>query len=297
MSPIFGHIFNLSLKQRKVPEKWKTSCIVPSPKKPNVSVMNDLRPIALTCCIMKVFERCIIVLLCPEVSDFIDKLQFAYQKNRGVDDAILHVLNNIYSHLEKTDSSIRIMFFDFSSAFNTIQPHLLAKKLCNMNVTPSLIIWILDYLTNRPQYVRIKADKNNSVSQKDSQVDTYIMSDTLFTNVGCPQGTCAAPFLFCLYTSDFRTTHNVNILDKYADDAAMTGLIFNNDASFYLDEIDKFVTWCDDNYLELNVPKVKEMCIDFRKETFNPELVVIKGTEVERVDTYRYLGLIFDNKA
>ena len=120
LSFIFCHIFNLSLKQCKVPENWKTSCIVPTPKKSHVSVMNDLRPIALTSCVMKLFERCVIVHLKPQVIEFIDRLQFAYQMNRGVDDAILHVLNNVYSHLEKTGSSIRIMFFDFSSAFNTI---------------------------------------------------------------------------------------------------------------------------------------------------------------------------------
>ena len=125
------------------------------PKKLPVSAMNDLRPIALTSCVMKLFERCVLVNLQHQVGDFIDPFQFAYHKNR-FDDAILHVLNNVYSHLEKTGASIRIMFFDFSSAFNTIQPHLLADKLCKMNVSPSLIIWILDYLTNRPQFVQLR---------------------------------------------------------------------------------------------------------------------------------------------
>ena len=50
-----------------------------------------------------------------------DPFPFAYQKKRSVDDAILYVLNNIYSHLDKPESSIRLMFDDFSSAFNTIK--------------------------------------------------------------------------------------------------------------------------------------------------------------------------------
>ena len=125
---IFSFIFNLSLSDCQIPEQWQTSCIIPVPKKANVKVMNDYRPIALTSCVMKVFERVFIAQLQRITLPFVDPSQFAYRKNRSVDDALLYVLNSVYSHLEKTNSSIRIMFYDFSSAFNTIQPHLLAKK-------------------------------------------------------------------------------------------------------------------------------------------------------------------------
>ena len=51
---------------------------------------------------------------------------------------------------------MRIVFFDFSSAFSTIQPLLLRDKLTEMRVDPLLVTWITDYLTERPQYVRLK---------------------------------------------------------------------------------------------------------------------------------------------
>ena len=50
---------------------------------------------------------------------------------------------------------MRITFFDFSSAFNTIQPLLLGEKLQVMGVDDTGISWITDYLTGRPQFVRI----------------------------------------------------------------------------------------------------------------------------------------------
>ena len=74
---------------------------------------------------------------------------------KGVDDAILHVFNNIFEHLDKPRASIPLMFYDFSSAFNINQPHLLCEKLMKMNVYLSLILWVLDYLTSRPQFVRL----------------------------------------------------------------------------------------------------------------------------------------------
>ena len=70
--------------------------------------MNDLRHIALTSAVMKVYER-----VEKLVKEYIDPLQFAYRKNRSTDDAVLYSLENIYSHLEKTGSTVRLMFFDF----------------------------------------------------------------------------------------------------------------------------------------------------------------------------------------
>ena len=96
---------------------------------------------------MKVCERVVLCKLDSLVKDYIDPLQFAYRRNRSTDDAVSYVLENTYSHLEKAVSSVRPMFLDFSSAFNTMQPRLLGPKLLNMKL-PSVISWIFDNLTN-----------------------------------------------------------------------------------------------------------------------------------------------------
>ena len=46
----------------------------------------------------------------------------------------------------------------------------------------------------------------------------------------------------------------------------------------------------------MNVSKTKEMCTDLKKNKICPKLVYIKGEAVERVDTYKYLGVVFDSK-
>ena len=46
----------------------------------------------------------------------------------------------------------------------------------------------------------------------------------------------------------------------------------------------------------MNVSKTKEMCIAFRKNQSCPKPVYIKGEAVERVVTYKYLGVVFDSK-
>ena len=120
------------------------------------------------------------------MKDYIDPLQFANRRNRNTDDAVLYVLEKIYSHLEKAGSSVRLMFFDFSSAFNTMQPHLLVQKLLNMKLPSSVFLWIFDYLRNRLQYVRLNG----------------ALLSVIRTNAGAPLGTVLARFLFSLYAAD-----------------------------------------------------------------------------------------------
>ena len=85
-------------------------------------------------------------------------------------------------------------------------------------------------------------------------------------------------------------------LIKFADYTALIGLISEDDDSVFLTQVDCFVNHCDDNYLELNVSKTKEMVIDFRQNRPDPQPVDIKGSAMARVDTYTYLGIVLNNK-
>ena len=185
------------------------------PKKPVISCMNDLRPIAPTSVPMKVCERLDLNDLKLKVAPQFDPMQFAYQKDRHTEDAILILTELLYSHLERTrfGNSARVMFFDFSSAFNTIQPHILVKKLLDIHVPCGLIRWTLDYLINhRSQYDWVNMGQSS-------------ISNVIFASTGAPQGTVLAPFLFTLFTSDCRSHSSTCPLIKFADDNALIGLI------------------------------------------------------------------------
>ncbi len=64
-----------------------------------------------------------------KTQSLLDPLQFAYQARRGVEDASSTLLNTIMKYLDGRKTHVRLLFVDFSSAFNTIQPHVLVKKL------------------------------------------------------------------------------------------------------------------------------------------------------------------------
>ncbi len=63
LAPIFTQIFNRSLELCEVPSCFKRSTIIPVPKKPKITGLNDYRPVALTSVAMKSFERLVLAYL------------------------------------------------------------------------------------------------------------------------------------------------------------------------------------------------------------------------------------------
>jgi len=78
---------------------------------------------------MKCFERLVKRHLISQTQHLLDPMQFAYQASRGVEDAIATLLHLLHTHLEKPKAHVKILFADFSSAFNTIKPSILANIL------------------------------------------------------------------------------------------------------------------------------------------------------------------------
>ncbi len=100
--------------------------------------LNDYRPVALTSIVMKVFERLLKNHICSSIPVTLDPLQFAYRPNRSTDDASSQVLHSSFTHIDsKNGNYVRLLFIDFSSAFNTTVPIKLAVKLTDLGPTPS----------------------------------------------------------------------------------------------------------------------------------------------------------------
>ena len=196
-------------------------------------------------------------------------------------DAIIVFLDNIYKHIDKPRTYCRILFVDFSSVFNTIQPSILLEKLIDLDVNSYLSLWINSFLTERSQYVRYGNVQSNSV----------------ITNTGAPQGCVLSPVLFTLYTNDCKINDRNTKLLKFADDSSILGLIdCDCDESNYRGNISSFTTWCEDHCLSLNVKKTKELVIDFRIKKNSLSPLVIKDQEIEQVQNYKYPGIIIDDK-
>ncbi len=104
--------------------------------------LNDWRPVALTPIFSKCFEKLVREHICSVLPASLDPLQFAYRSNRSTDDAIAFTLHTALSHLENKNTYVRMLFVDYSSAFNTIVPATLVAKLQTLGLIRSLCSWI-----------------------------------------------------------------------------------------------------------------------------------------------------------
>ena len=66
-------------------------------------------------------------------------MQFAYQAGIGMEDAIIHLLHGAHTPLDRPQSTLGLMFFDFSGAFDAVEPARLAEKLSLMQVDQDLV--------------------------------------------------------------------------------------------------------------------------------------------------------------
>ncbi len=80
---------------------------------------------ALSSVVMKSFGKLFLSYLKDITGPLLDPLQFAYRANRSMGDVVNIGLHYILQHLDKSGTYVRILFVDFSSAFNTIIPTLI----------------------------------------------------------------------------------------------------------------------------------------------------------------------------
>lgn len=148
-----------------------------------------------------------------------------------------------------------------------------------MSIHPAMCHWILHFLTNRQQRVK--------VGEK--------LSSPLTLNIGAPQGCVLSPQLFSLYTNNLTSQCSSVKIFKYADDTTIIGLISDNNESQYHQTVDSAVKWCADNNLQLNTSKTLEIIIDFRRNQNHKPPVHVNSHPITSTNSFKFLGTYISN--
>ena len=145
------------------------------PKQPN-----DLRPVGLTSLVTKTLEKIAKWLILCVVEPMLDPLQFACRAGWGVEEAKLFLVDKLRAPEAAAVSYSHPLCWLFFGVY-PVQPHILAQKLISsFSLHHDLVLWIVDFLTDRCQQVVVTCTRS-------------------------PQGFVLSPLLYILYTDDRRS--------------------------------------------------------------------------------------------
>ena len=268
-------ILNASFREQRLPAPWKLADVVPLPKqKPVVDATKHLRPISLTPAISKVAEDFVVLrYVGPAVLQIIDPNQYGGIPRSSTLYALISMVHNWSQATDATGAAVRVVLFDYRKAFDLIDHNLLARKIEALDMPRWVRVWVLDFLSDRKQRVKLSSD---------------CRSEWGLVPAGVPQGTKLGPWLFLLMINDLE----VDALTwKYVDDTTIAQTIPRGLTSDVQSAVSAVEAWSIENRMELNADKCKEMRIDFKRNTHNFPPIVINGKELSVSNSVKILGV------
>ena len=277
-----AYICNLSLHTSCFPNDWKLAKITPIHKDGDKYDVNNYRPISVLPVLSKIIERAIH----DQLYHFLTKngvlnpCQSGFRRNHSTATTLIDVSDYILNNMNK-GLITGALFLDLKKAFDTVDYDILLQKLYNYGVTGNTLTWFKSYLSDRIQAVNINST----------------LSDFKNVNIGIPQGSILGPLLFIIYVNSLPECVDCKCV-MYADD---TTLLFesSNSASLQLhmnDSLSKMAHWFKANKLTLNIKKTKYMLFGTNHTLNNfDDILLMYGSDIiERVDKFKYSGVIFD---
>ena len=203
----FLHIFNLSWSSHSFPSIRKTS-IIPIHKmgKPLDSPA-FFRPIFLTFCVSKLFERIILyrLLFFLESNSILSPRQAGFRPGRSTLHQILYLSQSISDGFNKTRPGSRTILstIDFSKAFDSVWHPALFHKLISAGLPPCFARWTQSFLSDRRACVVFQNHKSRCFRVRR----------------GVPQGSVLDLVLFSLFINDLSASLPSSVsCSLYADD-------------------------------------------------------------------------------
>lgn len=287
LAPKLSVIFRKLIRSGDFPSVWRVANVTPIPKTSTPSVFpEEYRPISITPCVSKVFER----LVCSRLMRFAENKhllpndQFAYRKGLGTCDALLTMVGHIQAALDRGGEACAVSL-DFSSAFDRINHPALIYRLQLLGVGGRFLEIIKTFLEARSQSVVVDGSRGDVVR---------VVS-------GVPQGSVLGPFLFILFTAGMWDCVENN-LSAYADDATLYARIDSpNMRATVTDSLNadlaNIVTWCRIWGMKLN-PRKTQAIIFSRSRTVEPPFppLLLDGEVLQVNSEMKILGVILDSK-
>ena len=292
--PIYVYLFNKVLDSGEIPNDWSVGLIVPLYKKQgNASDPSNYRGITLLSCVGKMFT----MLLNERLTTFIDNNNLMSQNQAGFRkgySTIDHIFlfKQIIELFRFKKTKLFCAFIDYQKAFDTVWREGLWYKMDKLyNIKGKILTVIKNLYSNIKSCVFVGGER----------------SEFFESLTGVRQGENLSPLLFSLFvndleaylsqkgpiTLDFKDDEISNYLNLliilYADDT----VILSNSAKDLQQSLNNLESYCLDWRLKVNPNKTKITIFGGRKVKKDKYNFKYDGKDIEQVDQFKYLGIVF----
>ena len=282
--------FNEAWMKGTFPDEWLHSFIVPI-LKPGKSRTDpaSYRPIYLTSCACKLFERLVNQRLryFLDTSSKLDNFQSGFRKGRTSADNLIRITTAVQRGFQEKQHTVAV-FLDLASAYDRVHPSALLYLVHKIGIRGNLAVFIRNFLRPRTFQVRVR---------------TFLSSPTT-KKFGIPQGSVISPTLFLIMINDIAS--NINTLFRhthhsiFADDVALWCVHKSIDraAQILQESLYKVSEWCDLWGLKISVDKSVSVVFT-KRNTSMPRLstpLYLKGETIPELSFHTFLGITLDSR-
>ena len=281
-------LFNVCFYSGCIPDVWNRGIINPIPKSSTADQRDPLnyRGITMASSIYKLYcgiLNCRLSKWAETNSKLVDP-QNGFRKGRSCGDH-LSTLSEIVNTRKQKGLSTFVSFVDFSKAFDRVDRNLLWLKLERMGVNGKFMCALKSIYRNVQCCVRING----------------VMSQWFPVKTGLKQGCLLSPLLFSMYINDLAEEINEMNIGIKIDDEWIAILMFAGDIALLAENeadlqklLDKLNSWC--NKWKMVINHKKTQVIHFRPPSVAKTQTnfTCGNANIETVEKYRYLGLVFN---
>ena len=202
-------LFNHCYTSGQVPCLWKQANVVALLKEGKLPTDPDsYRPISLTPCISKIYERILNTRLeyFLETKNVLPNSQSGFRRFRSTTDNLVHLTEKIKKTLRRKNTVRYITCFDIKKAFDKVWHTKLLSKLKKIGLSGHIYNAIRSILFKRTLRVQYED----------------ALSDKFHLDMGTPQGAVLSPTLFTIMLYDIHNiSHKNHDILLFADDIAI----------------------------------------------------------------------------
>lgn len=283
LAPIICYFLTKILQFGIIPDEWKESYIDPIPEKGSPNLATNYRGIALQSVLPKLLDKVLTKKLQFHLDSIIPHTQHGFRQKRSTVTNLLQLTDYIHTEIHR-GNQVDVVYFDFSKAFDTIDHHLLGKKLADRSTPFFLYLATMSFVINRRYTLKINGN---------------ILPFTFVTQSAVPQGSHCGPLLFILMPADIAEITQNNAMHQlsYADDTKFYGVVNNlNDQEVLQDCVDKLYEWSIANHIKLNPTKTEYVSYTTKRKNPFQSRYYIQQERITQKYEVKDLGVIFDSK-